>query len=77
MSPPANNLGTLSEREILLLVYERVERIDRKQTDFEARIRVLEAERNQSAGRLAATSGGSGAIGGGVVAIVLKLMGWL
>ncbi len=76
MSLPESSLGTLTDRELLLLIYGEVNAIAAAQTDIETRVRVLEAANNQSIGRTALTGGGSGAIGGGVVALALKLLGW-
>lgn len=76
MVVPESSLGTLTDRELLLLIYGEVNAIAAAQTDIETRVRVLEAANNQGLGRLAATGGGSGAIGGGVVALALKLLGW-
>jgi hypothetical protein len=76
MSLPENILGTLTDRELLVLIYGEVSAVSEVATDHEARIRILEAANNQSLGRLAAAGGGSGAVGGSVVAILLKLLGW-
>ena len=76
MSLPENILGTLTDRELLVLIYGEVSAVSEAATDHEARIRILEAANNQSLGRLAAAAGGSGALGGSVVAILLKLLGW-
>jgi hypothetical protein len=57
------------------MVYSKVDVIAKSQTDIESRVRVLEAENNRTLGLMAATGGGSGALGGGVVAILLKLLG--
>ncbi|MFA5407154.1 MAG: hypothetical protein WC343_00100 [Bacilli bacterium] len=73
--PEGSSLGTLTDRELLLMVYSKVDVIAKSQTDIESRVRVLEAENNRTLGLMAATGGGSGAIGGGVVAILLKLLG--
>ncbi|MFA7121977.1 MAG: hypothetical protein WC277_10905 [Bacilli bacterium] len=73
--PEGSSLGTLTDRELLLMVYSKVDVIAKSQTDIESRVRVLEAENNRTLGLMAATGGGSGALGGGVVAILLKLLG--
>ncbi|WP_292366072.1 MULTISPECIES: hypothetical protein [unclassified Methanoculleus] len=76
MSLPDSSLGSLTDRELLLLIYGEVNAIAKAQTDIEARVRILEAANNQSIGRIAATGGGSGAIGGGVAVLLLRLMEW-
>lgn len=73
--PEGSSLGALTDRELLLMVYSKVDVIAKSQTDIESRVRVLEAENNRTLGLMAATGGGSGALGGGVVAILLKLLG--
>ena len=73
--PEGSALGALTDRELLLMVYSKVDVIAKSQTDIESRVRVLEAENNRTLGLMAATGGGSGALGGGVVAILLKLLG--
>lgn len=75
MSLPDQALSTLTDRELLILIYGEISTISEMTNDHEARIRVLEADRNRTLGIMAATGGGSGALGGGVVAIVLKLLG--
>ncbi|NLZ31371.1 MAG: hypothetical protein GX885_11650 [Methanomicrobiales archaeon] len=75
MSLPDQALGTLTDRELLILIYGEISTISEMTNDHEARIRILEADRNRTLGIMAATGGGSGALGGGVVAIVLKLLG--
>lgn len=77
MSLPENILGTLTDRELLVLIYGEVSAVSEAATDHEARIRILEAANNQSIGRIAATGGGSGAIGGGVAVLLLRLLEWL
>lgn len=72
--PNDASLGALSDREILLMVYAKVDTIAEASNDHEDRLRVLEAYRNQTIG-LIATSGGSGAIAGGVVTAILRLLG--
>lgn len=71
--PNDASLGALSDREILLMVYAKVDAIAEASNDHEDRLRVLEAHRNQTLG-LIATSGGTGAIAGGVVAAALRLL---
>lgn len=76
MSLPENTLGTLTDRELLILIYGEVSAVSEAANDHEARLRILEAQCNQGLGRLAATSSGAGAVAGGVVAGALKLLGW-
>lgn len=73
--PEGSALGTLTDRELLLMVYSKVDTIAKSQTDIESRVRVLEAQSNRTLGLMAATGGGSGAVAGGVVAVIMKLLG--
>jgi hypothetical protein len=73
--PEGSALGTLTDRELLLMVYSKVDVIAKSQTDIESRVRVLEAENNRTLGLMAATGGGSGALGGGVVAVTYETPG--
>lgn len=76
MSLPESSLGSLTDRELLILIYGEVNAIAKAQTDIEARVRVLEAANNQTIGRTALAGGGSGAIGGGVAMMLLRFLGW-
>ena len=76
MSLPESSLGTLTDRELLILIYGEVNAIARAQTDIEARVRVLEAANNQTIGCTALAGGGTGAIGGGVAMMLLRFLGW-
>ena len=73
--PNDASLGALSDREILLMVYAKVDAIAEASNDHEDRLRVLEAQSNRTLGLMAATGGGSGAVAGGVVAVIMKLLG--
>ena len=73
--PEGAALGTLSDREILLMVYARVDDVAKRVDDHETRLRVLEAQTNRTLGLQAAAGGGSGAVAGTIVAVVLKLLG--
>lgn len=73
--PEGSALGTLTDRELLLMVYSKVDTIAKSQTDIESRVRVLEAQSNRTLGLMAATGGGSGVVAGGIVAVVMKLLG--
>lgn len=73
--PEGSSLGTLTDREILLMVYGKVDAIADTASDHEARLRILEAQSNRTLGLMAATGGGSGAVAGAVVAAILKLLG--
>lgn len=75
MSLPENTLGTLTDRELLILIYGEVSAVSEAANDHEARLRILEAQSNRTLGLMAATGGGSGAVAGGVVAAILKLLG--
>lgn len=77
--PDGGSLGELTDREILLMLYARVDdftkRADDRADDHETRLRVLEAQNNRNIGLQAVTGGGSGAVAGTVVAVVLKFLG--
>jgi len=73
--PDGTSLGELSDREILIMLYARVDDFAKRADDHETRLRVLEAQNNRTLGLQAAAGGGSGAIAGTVVAVVLKLLG--
>lgn len=75
MSLPENTLGTLTDRELLILIYGEVSAVSEAANDHEARLRILEAQSNRTLGLMAATGGGSGAVAGAVVAAILKLLG--
>lgn len=77
MSLPETTLGTLTDRELLLLIYGEVAAVSTTANDHEARLRILEAQSNRTLGLMAATGGSSGAVAGGVVAVVMKLLGGL
>ena len=73
--PEGASLGELTDREILLMLYARVDDFAKRADDHETRLRVLEAQNNRNIGLQAVTGGGSGAVAGTVVAVVLKFLG--
>ena len=69
------DIGKLTDREILVMLYARVDDFAKGADDHETRLRVLEAQNNRNIGLQAVTGGGSGAVAGTVVAVVLKFLG--
>lgn len=77
MVDPREPVSSLTDRELLLIIYERCEAMKKCDIDMEARMRVVETYIQQSIGRMTAYGGGAGAIAATVVAIGLKLIGMI
>ena len=75
MVDPRKPIVSLTDRELLLLIYERCENLTKSDVDIEARMRAVESYVQQSIGRMTAYGGGAGAIAATVVAVGLKLVG--
>ena len=75
MVDPRKPITSLTDRELLLVIYERCEHMRKCDEDIEARMRQVESYVQQSMGRMTAYGGGAGAIAATVVGLGLKLMG--
>lgn len=75
MVDPRKPIASLTDRELLILVYERCDTTAKCYADLETRMRKVESFMQQSIGRMTAYGGGAGAIAATVVGLGLKLMG--